>query len=133
MKTSPTTEQDIPMLEEWIKNDPHHKDQSASFWLTPNGLLTFALSDNNGPIAFVRIDRDSDVRARLHTQFGPYSDVSKLRLARGMLKILPVLFDWLKSSGYREVCFDSVSPKLISFMNRLGFVPDGVNDYVLTF
>ncbi len=55
---SPTTRKDIPKIEEWIAVDPFHKDEdqhSAEWLLTGNGILSFCVADDQGPLCYVRL------------------------------------------------------------------------------
>jgi len=133
IKFTPTTTEDIPQLQEWIAADPWHQGQTPEFWLTgaPNSLLAFCLQDDRGPVLYARVDQGDP--ATLHTQFAPVEVVSKGRLVRGMLKAMPVLFNHVKTKA-SAIVFESVSPTLIVFMLRAGFVRvEDTDDYNLEF
>ncbi len=132
----PTMETDIPKINEWISSDPWHKDDkhSAEWLLTGGGKLSFCLSDDIGPLCFVRLDEEGEM-LRLATQFGPEDEVSKSRLVAGLLSMgIPAIIEFGKVKGYKGIVFESTSESLIAFMNRLGFFKAaGENDYALTF
>lgn len=134
MKLEPSTEKDVQQLSRWITADPYHKDcLDPVWWLTGSGLLTFCLQDDKGPVCYVRLDEENEVLIRLHTQFGPREEVSKLRLIKGMLYCFPMVRIFC-NHRYSSIVFNSVSPLLIDFMERkYGFQPVGGNDYVLPF
>jgi len=137
MNLTPTTREDLPQIEEWIKADPWHKDDptwKAEGLLTGNGVLCFCLSDDKGPLCFVRLDAEGEM-LRLATQFGPENEVSKSRLVAGLLSMgIPAIIEFGKVKGYKGIVFESTSESLIAFMNRLGFFKAaGENDYALTF
>jgi len=134
---SPTTRKDIPKIEEWIAVDPFHKDEdqhSAEWLLTGNGILSFCVADDQGPLCYVRLDAEGDM-LRLATQFGPESQVSKKRLVTGLLSAgIPAIIEFGKNKGYKGIVFESISESLIAFMERQGFFKAaGKNDYSLTF
>jgi len=127
---------DLQQIEEWILADPYHRDDlsnKAEFMQTGLGLLTFCLTDEAGPLCYVRLDAEGEVM-RLATQFAPESEVSKRRLVTGLLKEgIPAIITFGKENGYKGIIFESTSPTLIAFMDRLGFKSVGGVDYQLTF
>lgn len=134
IKFSTSTLDDIEQIKEWGLNDPYHFHLGQSeWWLTGNGgMLAFCLMDEDGPLAYVRLDTEGDL-TRLHTQFAPEEVVSKKRLVLGMIDAIQVTTPLLKEKGSKGIIFNSVSPSLIAFMSTLGFNPVGSNDYVQTF
>lgn len=133
----PTVEADLEKIREWIAADPWHKNDPT--WkpeglLTGNGALAFCVSDEEGPLCYVRLDTE-DGMLRLATQFGPEEQVSKKRLIVGLLSTgIPAIVEFGKSKGYKGIVFESVSESLIVFMNRLGFFKVArENDYALIF
>lgn len=136
MALTPTTREDIPQIEEWIKADPYHKDDpdwTPESLLTGNGELTFCLTDDSGPLCFVRLNAEDD-RLRLSTQFAPEEEVSKKRLVTGLLSEgIPMIIEFGKRRGFKGIVFESTSDSLINFMSRQGFVLDKDDDYVLIF
>jgi hypothetical protein len=136
MAITPTIHEDLPQIEEWIKADPWHKEDSrhtAEFLLTGGGLLAFCLLDEKGPLCFVRLDAEEDM-VRLSTQFGPEQEVSKKRLVVGMLSEgIPAIKNFARNKGYKGIVFESTSETLINFMNQQGFFKVEGDDYALTF
>jgi hypothetical protein len=136
LKLQPIIDTDLERIRDWVQADPFHKDDpknQAEFLLTGNGLLTFCLVDDVGPLCYVKLDAEGDL-VRLATQFGPESEVSKRRLIVGMLKMgIPAVINFAKSKGYKGIVFESISPTLISFMSKQGFKAADGNDYALAF
>jgi hypothetical protein len=132
----PVTREDLPQIEEWIRQDEWHRDDPkfiAEEMLTPNGLLSFCLDDEKGPVCFIRLNSDGD-RVRLVIQFAPESEVSKRRLITGLIRGgIPAMKSFAKQKGYKGLVFESVNPSLILFGIRQGFTLDKGNDYVLQF
>jgi hypothetical protein len=133
---STANESDLPQIAEWIKADPWHRDDprhQPEFLLTGNGLMTFCLTDKEGPLCYVRLDAEGEVM-RLATQFAPESEVSKRRLVHGLLSEgIPFIIAFGRESGYKGIVFESTSPSLIAFMGKMGFKSVGGDDYQLTF
>jgi len=127
---------DLEQLKEWTAADPYHFHQGQpEWWLTdaPGSLLAFLLTDEEGPLAFVRFDLEGEY-LRLHTQFAPEEVVSKKRLVIGILEGLNSVMNYYKPSGAKGVIFNSVNPGLILFMDHsLGFKSVGNDDYRLDF
>lgn len=134
MKFTNTVASDIEQLTEWISSDPYHKDCiDPHWWMTGRGLLSFCLQDQKGPTMFVRLDKDED-RIRIHTQFAPESEVSKLRVAKTIIQVLPVLMVYGKERKLKGFVIKSVSPSLINFLQiKFGFTPIGNDDYWMPF
>lgn len=133
IKLTASNMDDVPQLTEWVAADPYHQHQSQpEWWLTGNGLLAFCLSDDKGPLTYVRLDEDGDY-VRIHTQFAPESVVSKRRLIVGMVDCMMRLIDLYKGQK-AGLIFQSVSPALIAFMGKyFKFEDVGNNDYRLVF
>lgn len=129
---SASTLEDLQQLSEWIQHDPYHFHLGQpEWWLTGNGLLAFCLMDDKGPLTYVRLDEEGEY-IRIHTQFAPESIVPKRRLIVGMLDCMEVLKDLYKDK--KGFVFNSVSPKLIAFMQKYqNFESIGNDDYQLTF
>jgi hypothetical protein len=72
---------------------------------------------------------------RIVMQFGPESEVSKRRLVVGLIQAgIPAMKKFAKSNGYKGLVFESTSPSLIAFGNKVGFVKTKRdNDYALVF
>lgn len=133
---SVSLESDIPQLAEWASIDPYHFHQGQpEWWLTgvEGSLLAFILTDERGPLTFVRLDREGE-HVRIHTQFAPREEVSQRRLVAGMIQCLDVLVMRATVEGFKGMIFNSVSPSLIAFMGkRFGFKSVGNDDYRLDF
>jgi hypothetical protein len=134
MKFTESTENDIEQLTEWIQNDPYHRDcLDPYWWLTGQGLLSFCIQDSNGPTMYVRLDKDGEL-LRLHTQFAPESEVSKLRVIKSILRSLPKIELIARAYNLKGFIFKSTSLSLINFMkNKFGFIPVNSEDYQMLF
>lgn len=132
----PTIAADVEKIESWILQDPFHKDDSRCTpdgLLTGNGVLTFCVQDDEGPLCFVRLD-DEHGLLRLSTQFAPESEVNKKRLIVGLLNAgIPAIIEFGKNNGYGGIIFESVNDSLIKFMEKQKFFPVSHDDYALTF
>lgn len=134
MRLAHSTVEDISQIQEWITKDEHHKNKfEPSWWLTGQGLLSFVLMDDEGPICFTRLDyQDDNGLIRFYTQFGPREEVNKERLVAGLMYGVPIIVYQAREHGAKGMVFDTENPSLASFMNRFGFKPVGT-DYVLDF
>jgi hypothetical protein len=134
MKFTPSTEQDIEQLSEWIENDPYHKDcLNPHWWLTGQGLLSYCIQDSKGPTMYVRLDVE-DSSMRLHCQFAPISEVSKIRVVKSLIWALPKMKSVARHNNLQSFVYKSTSPDLIKFMQmKFGFVPVGNDDYMWQF
>jgi hypothetical protein len=131
MKFTNTLESDIEQLTEWIAVDPYHKDfLSPRWWLTgaEYALTCFCAQDETGPVIYVRLDKENDL-LRFHAQFGPESEVSKSRVAKAIIKGIPVLEQYAKAEKLKGLVYKSTSETLIQFLQiSFGFTPTGAND-----
>ena len=136
-KLTPTIGADLSQIREWIQADPWHKDDPSfrkpEKLLTGQGLLSFCLADDEGPLCFVRLDAEGEM-IRFATQFGPETEVSKKRLVIGLVTTgIPALIAFAKEKSYKGLVFESVNESLIAFMDKQGFKAVGGDDYALTF
>ena len=138
MKFSPSTADDLPQIEEWALADPYHSDQKMpSWWLTGNDcFLAGCIEDDSGPVFYFRIDSEDDL-ARLNIQFAPPDRISKKRVAIALTEVFPIVKYLVWETGGREdfkgMIYNSTSQSLIQFVESLGFVPCGKDDFVLRF
>ena len=137
LKLLATEKSDLSQLKEWVAVDPWHKEnetwKKTEGMLTGNGILAFNVSDDKGPVVYIRLDKEDDL-ARIATQFAPESEVSKRRLVVGLARIgIPAMIEFAKQNGYKGLIFESISPTLIGFGDRFGFRSVGNNDYALIF
>ena len=137
MKLTPSTEKDIERLSKWIESDPYHKDYLDPYWWVTGAegsLLSFCLEDSTGPLCYFRLDQKrADGFIRLHIQFAPREEVTKIRLVKGLLKCIPIMQQFCRAQNGSGIIFQSVSPLLIDFGKRkFGFKSAGGDDYVWT-
>lgn len=135
MKLDTSNQNDIYQLTEWIQNDPYHRDYlNPAWWLTGNGLLSYVIVDSKGPTMFVRTDAENGL-LRIHTQFAPVSEVSKLRVIKSIIFALPGMKAVALQNKLTGFIYKSTSPDLIKFMQvKFNFTPTGADDdYQLPF
>lgn len=107
-------ESDRAQLAEWMAADEYHKNSSPDLFFDVD-TETIVFEDGNGPVLYVNLSRV----LRAFVQFAPNGE-ERTRVA------LPEAFAFVKErarkSFFRELIFESVSPKLIAFCRkRLGF------------
>lgn len=130
MRFEPTIIQDISKLSEWIQADSYHMGNSDPlWWLTGQGFLCYKVVDDEGTTLFMRTDRED--RLRLHTQFGPESEVSKKRTMKSLIWGLPKMILLASQEGFKGLVYESTSPTLIKFMEKQGFHAVENNDHEL--
>lgn len=134
MKFTPSTEQDIERLSDWIMRDPYHKNcLDPIWWLTGQGLLSYRIEDYKGVTMYARFDEDNQL-LRLHCQFAPESEVSKLRVIKSIMWAIPRMEQFARQNNTRGLIYKSVNPNLIEFMKaKFGFVSSSDDDYVKLF
>jgi hypothetical protein len=136
VKFETVTADDRPLITDWMSQDidPVHHSGNPEFFYTaaPGSLLAFKVTDEIGTVCFCRLDKE-DEAVRWHCQFAPYDAVDKKRLVQNMLQGVPAMIDWIKKTGAKQVVFDSVSPRLIKFLEQYEFQKSLVaeNDYAL--
>jgi len=131
MTLIPSVETDLPEICEWIASDPWHQQLGGDFWLTGSRcLFACKLLDEEGTVCYLRVEEEDD-SYRLHTQFAPEHLVSKRRVVRAAIEFFRVLGELARANGKQNILTESISPKLIAFLGRLGFLPAGSNDYKL--
>jgi len=127
---TPTVITDLDQIRDWIAEDLDHQNRiPAEWWLTGQDCLAaFCVSDSKGPVAFFRLDKEDDL-ARIHIQFGPESEVGRLRTAKALLKVFPCITGLMETNGFKGIVFESTNSALIKFFDKLGFKPLQGNDY----
>lgn len=114
------TEQDKPLLQEWIAADPDHsgKNMTPEFFFSEEAM-SLVLTDDRGPGLFVRVDPEAPGSVRLHIQFSP----NEVKSAKMLLRGWPGFAQGVWNSGVTRMVFASTSPVLIGFCKRVfGFV-----------
>ena len=123
---------EFEQMQDWIDKDPFHQDNTASWWLKADGILSAWIYDDKGPVMFMFAEDEGDW-VRLHIQFGPTEEIGKLRIAKALMAIQPRFIDVMKELGKKGIAFKSISPLLIQFMKRQGFQDWKENDFLLKF
>jgi hypothetical protein len=136
IRLTETTQSDVEQIREWLAADSWHKDDSRNvpeLMTTGNGLLSYCLQDDKGPLAYIKLT-DEDGLVRIAMQFAPQEVVSKRRLAVGLAEVgIPIIKAFALENGFRGMVYESISPKLISFCEKLGFKSVGNDDYAVLF
>jgi hypothetical protein len=109
-------EEDSELLREWIAADPDHAGRTtAAGWLHPAaGVENLLLVDREGPLLFLRCAN----AMRLDIQFSPGN---RMRMAGALLSGLPWLAEQARDRGYAQMIYESRSPRLVKFLERIGF------------
>jgi hypothetical protein len=134
-----STEADLPLIDQWCQEPPYRERciyDIAFLTASLGSLLAFKLCDQDGIVLFCRIEEDAtnEELCRFHILFAPLNIVSKIRVAKVLLKATKVVFEHFRAEGYSGIIFDSVSNDLIKFLSRSGFKSvEGTNDYLLQF
>jgi hypothetical protein len=133
VKLGVSSQEDIERIQKWTDADPYHQGQrNPEWWLTGTGFLSFRLDDDSGPLVYVKVVKE-DSRYRIHCQFAPQEEVSKSRLARGLVQSVPVVMKYLSEQGGSAAVFNTISDSLGVFLMSQGFVPEDNCEYVLHF
>jgi hypothetical protein len=134
IKFTPTVETDTPLIQSWVDADSWNHHKNIDWWINDPCYLRFKLEDDEGVVIFVRFDQEGETMVRLHSQFGPVSQVSENRVATAISESMPRFITQAKTNGVTGIVTESVSPKLIMFLcSRLRFKPDTGDDYKLVF
>jgi len=136
LNLSPTTQEDIKQITEWLNADPWHKDDPRNIpelMTTGNGLLSFCLRDDEGTLAYFKLTEKGEM-CEIAIQFAPEEVVSKRRLVVGLIEVgIPAMKIFAEQRGYKGLVFESVNPSLIAFGKKQGFESVGNDDYALVF
>lgn len=128
-----TDSTDRDRLQSWIEQDDSKKHFVPEEWYTGKGFLSFRYDDQIGTVCYIRIDKQSELM-RIFYLFGPVSEISQKRVAKAILKTIPMLEKVAREQNMKGLIYDSVSQKLIDFVFRaFAFVPAGDNNYKLEF
>ncbi len=127
--TRATLEANREMLARWIDADVYHAGQNAEDWLRERpGVENMLVLDRKGPLFFLRC---SNVM-RTDIQFAPgESRELRVRIGMALKSGLPWLANESRKRGFREMIFESSSPKLVQFLETMGF-RSSETEYVLT-
>jgi len=123
---------DLPEIQRWIDADADHAGKMEAPWWRGGDVLNCCAEDEHGPVMYLRIDKEKD-KVRMHIQFAPTNEVSKLRVAGAFIEGLPRMILSMKKLGFSAIVYESTSQSLIRFMWRMHFVPLGENQYLRPF
>ncbi len=109
-------ERDIPDLQRAIDNDTFHPGEWKinHFLSTPgNPVTTNVISDEAGPIAFVRYTKS----LRISCVWDDAADTS--RNARAIIQGIRDAVEKARASGFSEIIITTTHPKLAAFFERI--------------
>lgn len=133
IRFEPSIADDLPRIAEWIDADGDHRGRMEPNWWLEGTVLSCCAKDDNGPVMYLRMDREGD-RARMHIQFAPEKQVSKMRVASAIIDGIPRMVETMANFGFKALVFDSISSPLINFMTKkMGFIWAGGDDYLRPF
>jgi hypothetical protein len=139
IRLTETTPQDVEQIAEWLAADPWHRDDPRNipaYMTTGNGLLSYCVQDDEGPVFYVKLTDNEDGLVRCTVQFAPENVVSKRRTAVALASSAGIgtMAVFAKSFGYSGLVYESISPTLIAFGKKMGFDKRiGENDYAMLF
>jgi hypothetical protein len=114
---------DRDLLNQWISKDPHHRETTTPDFFYEKDTICNVYSDELGPVFFMRGEAmldDGDKVIRLDIQF---DNDQERRNAKMLIEVDRTFCAQAKAAGFKEIFFDSQSPKLIKFCKRaLGFI-----------
>jgi hypothetical protein len=133
MKFESSTLEDIQQIQEWTDADEyHHGQNNPAWWITGNGsYLAGCIQDDEGTVLYFRFDRE-DPLLRLNIQFAPIEKVSKRRVVQALLGTFSNIEMLARAAQFTGLIFASESPRLILFLDKLGFKQEGEN-FILRF
>lgn len=121
------TPSDIEHLRECLSLDIWHVGQTEEQWINcAGGLTTFY--DHKGPIFHMAFENEPEHTLRVHCQFDLRE---KRRTAVGLVRAFQQITALAAKNLYDQIKFNSDSPTLVAFFDRLGFKKEG-NEYTLT-
>ena len=119
LKYKQSTEEDLPVLNEWVAADLDHapKCEGSFFVLKPDekGVQCIRVEDDQGIVFYLKLTN----ALLVDTQFPP--NVDKERTKAALTEAFQFFSAASKNMGYHAMLFDSVSPSLIRFFQRFGF------------
>lgn len=117
--------EDFPQIDYWISLDSDHiKKGMTHEFFTVN--VCFVVEDELGPVMYIRLDPELPISMRVHIQFEAGNES---RTARAFIKGFPKVQEEIYKTGARRMVFDSVSPKLTAFCERMfGYTRVGETD-----
>lgn len=121
-----TVPEDLLTIERWIELDDAHKGMDGNFWIaTSKGISCFAISDDEGPLIFVREEMMSAETIVLHVQF---ANCGRKKIFNALRESYPLVAEDAKQRGFTSIRFESQSPALIRTMLDMGFRAELVAD-----
>lgn len=133
-----TQKDDFARIQSWIHAEAAHVGVYHPHWFLTGGdcFLAGSISDDQGVVFYCRIsnatEHDGDNR-RVFMQYAPVEEVSKHRVIKTFLTAFPLVCKACQNIGAKGLVFESKSPDLIAFCQRLGFQHQAGDDYVYRF
>jgi hypothetical protein len=121
-----TVPEDIVLISDWITQDEGHRDLPANFFIECGpGVSSYTIEDEQGPVIFVRQERETEQITRLHTQFVPND---RIRVVTALNDAYPVVAADALARDFKQIRFESRSAALVKFMFRFGFRAELIAD-----
>ena len=108
------TPEDKPMIENWIADEPVHSSNTFE-WYSEPGTSSVVSYDSEGNVLVAKFTPCM----RVDIDFNPTA--SPFRIGKALADGLAQTAEQARNQGFREFVFDSLSPKLSAFCERLGF------------
>lgn len=107
-------ENDRPLVEEWVAGEPTHGNNTFA-WYSEPGARTVVVEDEAGPVIVAKFTPI----LQMDTDFLPAAEPK--RVAKAILEGLLEMEKQAKDQGFKQISFESESPKLIEFCRKLGY------------
>ena len=114
MTLSPLNPEDRPLVESWIAAEAHHQSNTFEFYQEV-GTKSVMCVDEGGEVFVLKFT------PCLRTDIDFSSTAGPARIGKVLAEVINEMTDTAKKQGFKEFVFDSTSPKLIAFCERLGF------------
>ncbi len=106
--------EDRPQVESWVSAEPTHVNNTFD-WYNEAGTKSVIVEDESGAVLVAKFTPC----LRMDTDFSPTA--TPARIAKAIVSGLAEMEKQAKSQGFKEIVFESSSPKLVAFCERLGY------------
>lgn len=110
----PISPEDRQAIETWIAGEPSHPNNTFEFY-TESGCKSVVSEDEEGGVMVTRFTPC----LRVDIDFNP--EASPSRIGKAIASGLKDMAEQAKAQGFKEFVFESSSPKLVVFCERLGY------------
>jgi hypothetical protein len=108
------TPEDRPQIESWIAAEPEHSNNTFE-WYSESGAKTVVYEDADGQVLVAKFTPC----LRVDIDFNP--DAGPSRIGKAIADGLKQTAEQARNQGFKEFVFESLSPKLSAFCERLGY------------